>query len=495
MASKGIIGEQEKANLKKSIENIQVVSGDFKALVASNKDNIGRIVNNLETVSKDIESGKGTIGKLVKDETLYNDAKDVVASLKTVSKDIEQGKGTFGKLAKDEALYTDVRKAVDNITEITDGIKKGEGTFGKLAKDESLYNETEKAMKKVQKAAEGIQELTPITILGTIFGSFFLMQNIKLFSFPCLYSLLVLFFHALARITSRTRTGRGSLAALRVSSLRMLFSHATLCKLLFLLFLLFPSTLWAVWPLSWELDGEKRFLGPLISYDEENQEKHLVVRPFLFSYDSEEGGSYNYLFPLGKSRRRSLILFPSIFPNEAKQKATRRSCSFLAADRQRAATAVFSPSMENSTIDSRRMKWVLFSGLSIVIPMMKARRKQTFSGLFSLFMEVLTKGFKAWPIYGNHERPGVRKQQFFLWPVFFTEEKNLDTDEPVHSFFAIPFYLRSHLARQNINLFYGPFLPTQKTAKKKSGTCPGPFIPKQLVKRQKDTVFFLLFRK
>ena len=67
----------------------------------------------------------------------------------------------------------DARKAVDNITEITDGIKKGEGTFGKLAKDESLYNETEKAMKKVQKAAEGIQELTPITILGTIFGTFF----------------------------------------------------------------------------------------------------------------------------------------------------------------------------------------------------------------------------------------------------------------------------------------------------------------------------------
>ncbi len=170
---KGIIGEQDKTNIKKSLENIQAVSGDFKTLVADNKENIGRIVNNLETVSKDIESGKGTLGKLIKDETLYNDAKDVVASLKTVSKDIEEGKGTFGKLAKDEALYTDVRKAVDNITEITDGIKKGEGTFGKLAKDENLYHDAEKALKKVQKAAEGIQELTPITILGTIFGTFF----------------------------------------------------------------------------------------------------------------------------------------------------------------------------------------------------------------------------------------------------------------------------------------------------------------------------------
>jgi phospholipid/cholesterol/gamma-HCH transport system substrate-binding protein len=170
---KGIIGEPEKVNIKKSLENIQTVSGDFKELIATNRDSIGNIVNNLETISKDIENGKGTIGKLVKDETLYNDAKDVVTNLKSVSNDIEQGRGTLGKLAKDESLYTDVKKAVDNITDITEGIKKGEGTFGKLAKDESLYNETEKAMKKVQKAAEGIQELTPITILGTIFGTFF----------------------------------------------------------------------------------------------------------------------------------------------------------------------------------------------------------------------------------------------------------------------------------------------------------------------------------
>jgi len=170
---KGIIGEPEKINFKKSLENIQVVSGDFRELVASNRNNIGNIVNNLETISKDIENSKGTIGKLVKDETLYNDAMDVVASLKTVSKDIEQGKGTLGKLAKDEALYNDARSAVDNIKEITDNIKKGEGTLGKLAKDERLYDEAEKTLKKVQKAAEGVQESTPITILGTIFGAFF----------------------------------------------------------------------------------------------------------------------------------------------------------------------------------------------------------------------------------------------------------------------------------------------------------------------------------
>jgi phospholipid/cholesterol/gamma-HCH transport system substrate-binding protein len=140
---KGLIGENEKASIKKSIENIQAASTDFKDLLRTNKEDINLIVSNSATISdrlgaivKDVEDGKGTLGLLVKDETLYNDAKEMVASLKSISSDIEQG----------------------------------EGTLGKLAKDDTLYVETEKAVKKVQKGAEGIQEMTPITILGTIFG-------------------------------------------------------------------------------------------------------------------------------------------------------------------------------------------------------------------------------------------------------------------------------------------------------------------------------------
>jgi phospholipid/cholesterol/gamma-HCH transport system substrate-binding protein len=140
---KGLIGENEKTNIKKSIENIQVVSTDFKDLLKTNKEDVNRIVSNsavitdkMSTIVKDVEEGKGTLGLLVKDDRLYNDAKDVVASLKNISSDIEQGKGTLGKLTKDDTLYL----------------------------------ETEKAVKKVQKGAEGIQEMTPITILGTIFG-------------------------------------------------------------------------------------------------------------------------------------------------------------------------------------------------------------------------------------------------------------------------------------------------------------------------------------
>ncbi len=191
---KGLLGEKEKEGIRKAIDNIQAVSGDFRDLVKTNKANVTRIVANaanfsdklgpmadkadetlggLRTIVKDVEAGKGTLGLLVKDDRLYNDARDTVTSLKNITADIEQGKGTLGKLAKDDSIYLEAKETVKNFREITDGIKKGEGTLGKLAKDDSLYVETEKAMKKLQKGAEGLQEQTPITILGTIIGTFF----------------------------------------------------------------------------------------------------------------------------------------------------------------------------------------------------------------------------------------------------------------------------------------------------------------------------------
>lgn len=180
---KQVLGEGGKEDLRKSLSNISAASGDFRELLASNKGNVSKIVNNvaaasskmgpladkadatltqINTIVADVGEGKGTLGKLVKDDQLYNDAKDIVASLKAVSADIEQGKGTLGKLAKDDSLYIEAKETMKNVGQFTSALKDG-----------NLVEEANKTMKKVQQAADGIQEQTPITILGTIFGLFF----------------------------------------------------------------------------------------------------------------------------------------------------------------------------------------------------------------------------------------------------------------------------------------------------------------------------------
>ncbi|HOV91184.1 MAG TPA: MlaD family protein [Syntrophorhabdaceae bacterium] len=176
----GILGEKEKVGIKKSIDNIQAITGEFKDIIKDNKQSINSVIANADDALKglkkivgDVESGKGSLGMLLKDDKLYNDAKDTMSALKNITTDIDQGKGSLGKLAKDDSLYNEAKDTVKNLKDITDGVKKGEGTLGKLAKDDSLYIETERAMKKLQKGADGISEMTPITILGTIFGLMF----------------------------------------------------------------------------------------------------------------------------------------------------------------------------------------------------------------------------------------------------------------------------------------------------------------------------------
>ncbi|MCX8021227.1 MAG: MlaD family protein [Syntrophorhabdaceae bacterium] len=177
---KGIVGDKEKANIKKGLENIQSASSDFGELIKENRTGIKNIVNNADeaitgfkNMVKEVEAGKGTFGLLLKDDRLYSETKDAVGILKNLASDIEQGKGTLGKLVKDDEIYAGLKETVDNMKTITDDIKKGEGSLGKLVKDDKLYKETEQMVKKVQRAADGITEMTPITILGTILGFLF----------------------------------------------------------------------------------------------------------------------------------------------------------------------------------------------------------------------------------------------------------------------------------------------------------------------------------
>jgi phospholipid/cholesterol/gamma-HCH transport system substrate-binding protein len=146
-----------------------------------------KAVETLRNVSEKIEQGEGALGKLINDDSLYQEAKKAVETLRNVSEKIEQGEGTLGKLINDETLYQDVKetvhsaketmesanKALQSVKGIAEKVEKGEGTLGKLVHDDQFMKETEKTLKKVQKAAEGIEEQTPITVLGTIMGLFF----------------------------------------------------------------------------------------------------------------------------------------------------------------------------------------------------------------------------------------------------------------------------------------------------------------------------------
>jgi hypothetical protein len=213
-------------------------------------------------------------------------------------------------------------------------------------------------------------------------------------------------------------------------------------RFLLLLFCFFPTCVHAFWPFTWEFGGEKRFIGPMASYRSatETETGFFTVRPLLFNYSSEQGGVYEFLYPLGKSTRDKSYLVPFFL---SKGLDDDHDTSFL---------TLFWGSSQHQSYGGlfpfygklyRRFSkdeigfylWPLYSYTESE----GAVRKNFVWPIFSLYSGRET-GFKVWPLYGTRQKAGERNSTFALWPFFIKEEKNLDTDEPLSNLYVFPFY-------------------------------------------------------
>jgi phospholipid/cholesterol/gamma-HCH transport system substrate-binding protein len=94
----------------------------------------------MNNIVDSIQSGKGSVGKLIEDPTLYNQATATVAELHTLTANINGGRGSVGKLLNDDQLYNRLNDTVAKFDTIANALNAGQGTAGKLLKDDALYN-------------------------------------------------------------------------------------------------------------------------------------------------------------------------------------------------------------------------------------------------------------------------------------------------------------------------------------------------------------------
>jgi phospholipid/cholesterol/gamma-HCH transport system substrate-binding protein len=112
-----------------------VVESSQKTLETLNIS-LGKLNNILDTVQK----GQGSVGKIINDPQLYNEATGTVAELHTLTHNINSGKGSVGKLMHDDELYNRLNDTASKLDLIADDLNSGKGSAGKLLKDDSLYN-------------------------------------------------------------------------------------------------------------------------------------------------------------------------------------------------------------------------------------------------------------------------------------------------------------------------------------------------------------------
>jgi phospholipid/cholesterol/gamma-HCH transport system substrate-binding protein len=152
----------QSATILTQFQNILGRADNILAEVESGKGNIGKLIKDDELYTRvnataaqvqsligDVKNSKGTISKLIYDDTLYKEVRRPIQRLDDMLAQLQQGKGTAGKLLNDNAVYEEARQSVAEARKLLDGLNAGKGTAGKLLKDEELYRQVNQVMAKL----------------------------------------------------------------------------------------------------------------------------------------------------------------------------------------------------------------------------------------------------------------------------------------------------------------------------------------------------------
>lgn len=122
----------------------------------SSLQNMDVLLKRMDRIIAFVESGQGSIGKLIYDPALYNKVNGTVAEFQTLVDDIAKGNGSLGKLIEDDELYNKANATIDKVNQMIDQVNAGNGTVGKLLKDPALYDNANRTVSNIKQLTDDI---------------------------------------------------------------------------------------------------------------------------------------------------------------------------------------------------------------------------------------------------------------------------------------------------------------------------------------------------
>ncbi|HTS34646.1 MAG TPA: MlaD family protein [Candidatus Solibacter sp.] len=135
------------------------VHPDFNQVVRASQStlqNMDALLKRADRILAFAESGKGSLGKLIYDPTLYNRFSATVAEFQTIVEQISKGQGSLGALISRNDAYDKFISTLDKMNGIIDDIQQGKGTAGKFIKDPSLYDNANDTIANIKKFTEDV---------------------------------------------------------------------------------------------------------------------------------------------------------------------------------------------------------------------------------------------------------------------------------------------------------------------------------------------------
>jgi phospholipid/cholesterol/gamma-HCH transport system substrate-binding protein len=119
----------------------------------------GDTFDKVNSIIDNINQGKGTLGKLNKDETLYHNISRLTVEMKDLVVTINHGEGTLGKLNRDPEPYNKLISILNRADHTLKDIQTSDGTLNRLIYDKTLYTKLTSLADKSTQAADDVHDL------------------------------------------------------------------------------------------------------------------------------------------------------------------------------------------------------------------------------------------------------------------------------------------------------------------------------------------------
>lgn len=160
--TRGLMGEKY-VDIVPSRHYFEKPGDNFSGQPVSTIDDVaqkaGDTFEKLNSIVDDIRQGKGTLGKLATDTTLYTNTVQLSAELRELTATINRGQGSLGRFTRSSEPYDKLMSILARADKTLQDIQASDGTLNKLIYDKTLYVKLTALADKSIQAAEDVREL------------------------------------------------------------------------------------------------------------------------------------------------------------------------------------------------------------------------------------------------------------------------------------------------------------------------------------------------
>ena len=153
------------------LTNLQSGKGTLGLLLKDEKtrENLRGTIDNLAQSMEALSEAKGLLGTVIHDPEFAQVWKDTSQRLEEATEQLgPEGTGLLSRLIHSKKLADDLAAAFAATTEISKDINEGPGTLYSLIKDPSLFNDARETLTLLRDSTEDLREQEPVTSFFSI---------------------------------------------------------------------------------------------------------------------------------------------------------------------------------------------------------------------------------------------------------------------------------------------------------------------------------------